>query len=401
MAIEGWEYGLAIGCIWTSLVFAIYYYIQYKKTEEGMRTLKDLNKGFFVMFLFFFMSRIFDNPLVDMFNPLNNVDLFDIPLGNQILYDSMAGFHADFAFVTIHTAYGDTSISNWMITNMFFLLGLAFAVKNVEKTFIQKSKGIFYIILLCAAFLSIFIALIPSTSGENIDFFQSVVNNPQDSPIGLVLSYGIAALGYLSFAIIPLIYWYLAGKTEGKVRGSAIFMGLGILCIIIDFHTVGHGSGGWERSAPTILGFFFVILANAGFKRMFPAMVDFYKTKRMCVVCKNQIKGRVFVCSGCNVFYCIRCKDAIINGENKCWNCKLVLDKSKRYKEEDIFVEEKIVEEIEIENKKHKKGKIADPNKEISPKTEAKMMEVKPRSLALFEMAETLNTGVEEKGKNV
>jgi hypothetical protein len=57
-------------------------------------------------------------------------------------------------------------------------------------------------------------------------------------------------------------------------------------------------------------------------QRVTATMIDFYTNKRVCIVHKGEIKGRMFICSKCDAFYCVKCKEAIETIDKCCWNCK-------------------------------------------------------------------------------
>ncbi len=240
--VKGWEYLLGEICIILCLVFGIFYFRKARKTDENMKTLKQLNIGLGILFLFLFISRVIDNPLGDMVNPSRTIDLFGMPLANQQLYDVFKYLLYD------NVVFGE--IRNGYFVNMFFLLGLAIATFFMERAFIPKARHIFFIFLLVCAF----IAFVPIT-GQMIDIFD-----PGDESM---LANFFAALGYVSFTVIPIIYFILAGKTTGDLRRNSLLLAFGFIFVLVDIHTVGHtGSGNWYRSVPCLLGFLFLALGN-------------------------------------------------------------------------------------------------------------------------------------------
>ncbi|MFX0100042.1 MAG: hypothetical protein ACFFCS_10720, partial [Candidatus Hodarchaeota archaeon] len=78
--------------------------------------------------------------------------------------------------------------------------------------------------------------------------------------------------------------------------------------------------------------------------RIMPIIIDFYQSEHICIVHKGKIEGKVFICRNCNIFYCIRCKEAISKNENACWNCGEVLDDSLVVEEEVITVSKTALE---------------------------------------------------------
>lgn len=67
----------------------------------------------------------------------------------------------------------------------------------------------------------------------------------------------------------------------------------------------------------------------------------FYREKGVCIVCKNKISRLNYVCPSCNVFYCLKCSEALTNLENACWVCESPFDESKP-----VRLEQKVDEEI-------------------------------------------------------
>jgi len=55
--------------------------------------------------------------------------------------------------------------------------------------------------------------------------------------------------------------------------------------------------------------------------------INFYIEKKICLVCKSKISRLNYVCPGCEVLYCVRCSEALINLENACWVCETPLNK--------------------------------------------------------------------------
>ncbi len=96
--------------------------------------------------------------------------------------------------------------------------------------------------------------------------------------------------------------------------------------------------------------------------------VAVFKERRICLVHKGPIEGYIFMCPGCDAFYCVKCVDALIEIENFCWSCSVPLDPSKpsekddqKEKEDEPTIEGDIIEEEgEIEPKGAKK---AEPHK--------------------------------------
>jgi hypothetical protein len=78
--------------------------------------------------------------------------------------------------------------------------------------------------------------------------------------------------------------------------------------------------------------------------------VTFHREKKTCLICKGKIGGFNFICSDCEVLYCLKCSEMLANTENACWVCNAPIDKSKPVKPYPS-VEEKI-DKKKIEKKK-------------------------------------------------
>ncbi|HME52595.1 MAG TPA: hypothetical protein VKM55_10280 [Candidatus Lokiarchaeia archaeon] len=61
------------------------------------------------------------------------------------------------------------------------------------------------------------------------------------------------------------------------------------------------------------------------FRRINKAAMNYYSSRKICIVHRGKIQGTPFMCATCGVLYCAMCKDAIVYAENQCWNCKSVL----------------------------------------------------------------------------
>ena len=252
MALEGWEYILAYTCIGLLLVFSIYYFNKSKKTDEAMGTLKKLNFALGILFLFIFLSRMIDLPIADMVNPEDPADLFGIDLSNQGLYDIFKYLTYDNVLFIEDFGVGPVDVKNWLAVNTLFLIGLAVAVFYMERAFIPKARHVFFILLVITIVMSVISGFFPIL-GTTIDIFEAETDD-----IRLIF----AILGYLSFAVIPIIYFIVAGKTTGTLRRNALLLAFGFILILVDIHTVGHNSGGWERSVPCLLGFILLAAGN-------------------------------------------------------------------------------------------------------------------------------------------
>nr|MDO8086772.1 hypothetical protein [Candidatus Sigynarchaeum springense] len=109
-----WEILLGEACIIVCLVFAIYYFHKARKTEANMSTLKQLNYGMGILFLFL--------PIAILFTALGFVAFAAIPLIYWVLAGKttgdlkrnaiLLGFGFIFILVNIHTV-GHSGSGYW------------------------------------------------------------------------------------------------------------------------------------------------------------------------------------------------------------------------------------------------------------------------------------------------
>jgi hypothetical protein len=60
--------------------------------------------------------------------------------------------------------------------------------------------------------------------------------------------------------------------------------------------------------------------------------VKYSREKGFCLVCKNKVSGLSYICPKCEAWYCLKCRDALIDIENSCWGCKTPFIESKSKK---------------------------------------------------------------------
>jgi len=87
-------------------------------------------------------------------------------------------------------------------------------------------------------------------------------------------------------------------------------------------------------------------------KKLTEEEVSVSKEKKVCLVCKNSIKGINFLCFECGTLYCEKCFRALTELENACWACDNALDQTKPVK-----LEKKKDTELEIDTDIHKEMK--------------------------------------------
>jgi len=140
---------------------------------------------------------------------------------------------------------------------------------------------------------------------------------------------------------VIIIYMYLAFTSTGVIRKDAVlmitsllFMSLGILFdteqIVIAEHVTFSTNLNMVEFLYSVPSIFFIIAVAifSSLQRITATAIDFYTNKRVCIVHKGEIKGKMFICSKCNAYYCLPCKEAIEQIDKCCWNCKTPFDQS-------------------------------------------------------------------------
>ena len=149
-----------------------------------------------------------------------------------------------------------------------------------------------------------------------------------------IATYSVYVLGPIYGLGFGLSYIKIIKNTAGIVRRNAIISSIGLIIFFTGLLL--------DIDALSVLGIDSIrllltpILLLVGtiiwfLKPLDNVIVEYYQVKRICIVHRGVIEGKVFMCPVCSTFYCITCKDAIANAENKCWNCRAILDKSLRF----------------------------------------------------------------------
>jgi hypothetical protein len=107
----------------------------------------------------------------------------------------------------------------------------------------------------------------------------------------------------------------------------------------------------WKEDKPEIQRIF------GGFtkpKQLTEEEVSVAKEKRICLVCKNKLEKKMYICPECNTFYCNKCSDTLSTLENACWVCDAPFDETKPVQMKD---ETEDIVDIEDTSKEKDKGK--------------------------------------------
>ncbi|MFX0103708.1 MAG: hypothetical protein ACFFCS_29370, partial [Candidatus Hodarchaeota archaeon] len=132
---------------------------------------------------------------------------------------------------------------------------------------------------------------------------------------------------------IIMAYLYLSKKTTDKVKKNSTFLMVSILLMSLS----EAGNSTLVNNLVPVLYYTTHILLIVSLSLLYFALIkrdvslafiEYYRTEHQCIVHKGPIVGKLYMCSNCNVFYCLKCKDALVKIENKCWLCgsKLVND---------------------------------------------------------------------------
>ncbi len=252
-------------------------------------------RGLMVMILFLFVSRL-SFMIFDFYYTKFDMDLY----------------------------YLQPNVWFWQLGNLLATTGMAAVIFVTERTILHfKTKGIItYMIIACGIFTMVF----PVRSRDDFNFLSTILIFPA---MGILITF----LSFLNMAI----------KTKGHARRNATTMSIAIMLYAAAALLVNAGLITAFNSA---LGFdvdVYFYLLQAIFKvagivliaygaSRWVTTIEYYGSKRMCIVHRGIIKGQVFMCTKCNAFYCVPCKEAIAGAENKCWNCGALLDESLRVK---------------------------------------------------------------------
>ncbi|MFX0099136.1 MAG: hypothetical protein ACFFCS_06100 [Candidatus Hodarchaeota archaeon] len=185
----------------------------------------------------------------------------------------------------------------------------------------NRTRGTKYLVVTACLLCSMFIPMLAWSFMSTIIFAMAIFG----------LLYGLIANIGINIKLVV--------KSVGEVRTRSIMIILGSLCFYLGFlwtleireisivyHLFGYSYVKLDITLGCIAQVVAAILYRRGFQ--IKALVDYYNSQRYCIVHKGPIEGRVYMCSNCSIFYCMKCKEAIINAENTCWNCGDTLDKS-------------------------------------------------------------------------
>nr|MDO8114195.1 hypothetical protein [Candidatus Sigynarchaeota archaeon] len=203
-------------------------------------------------------------------------------------------------------------------------ISLAFLFETVERhmlnrkpvlTFLALITGIICFISLVLVVFNVGVDLAMNTGPQEIAIYTLNISGP-------ILIFGISAL-----------YIKIIKNASGPVRNRALGAFIGVLILFSGFLLNADNlfPPSFDPSRLVLAPTCFIIGTVTFFysSSIQIAMTDFYTNKHVCIVHKGEIKGKMFICSKCNAYYCMPCKEAIEQIDKCCWNCKTPFDQSK------------------------------------------------------------------------
>ncbi|MFX0100044.1 MAG: hypothetical protein ACFFCS_10730, partial [Candidatus Hodarchaeota archaeon] len=341
--------GLEFGIFFLLIIFGVYMLGIFKrKREEAINKIQaDFNKAYGL----FMITNAFTQ-LVFIFSKTLLVFLSN---RNVILQNLRSYFMNNEMEIKIGSLFTFTLDFQIIYTFILFFASSLIIIHPAEKYLQKKQKNVLtYMLLITLVLLATILGLahffqdIDQTNAMVVNFLMVIY------PVAVVL---VIVSFILSIAGLFKYYVTITVKTKGKHRKKAILIVIGFIgwLIAIVLEAILNAFLDLTSYAILIAPILFIIsTAMLGFKGIMPVIIDFYQSEHICIVHRGIIEGKVFLCRNCNIFYCIKCKEAISKSENKCWNCNAILDDSLVIKEE-IIAESRTVPETGISMPEGKK----------------------------------------------
>jgi len=179
---------------------------------------------------------------------------------------------------------------------------------------------------------------------------------PQVFLTSRILSY----LGhYSTISIIFIIFLIVLIRTSKKAQQVAFLSFLGLLIAALSaflesdfFITSGLVS---PLISPLLLVIGLTIFTLPQ-KIMVRLIIEYYTNKKICLVHRGKIKGKIYFCQTCFVCYCQNCFENVILKEKLCWSCGNAIE-AKNIEDLKLFEMEEMVTNKE-KNQENKKIKI-------------------------------------------
>ncbi len=198
--------------------------------------------------------------------------------------------------------------ASYLITySMFFVLVYYFDVFIVKSRYYILTKVSFFMILFCIAlfFLSFFVEAI----FENFKMF---------------LLPGLYATVIASVLVILRMLW----KINFTVSKPALYFGIGMFTaalgsltdseVLYELIYLDYPELVIIPPIITLLGVVTMVSYSDG---AFKLLLEYYTSKKICLVHRGETKEKMYYCPQCLVKYCKKCFNSVIVLENKCWAC--------------------------------------------------------------------------------
>ncbi|MEX2715457.1 MAG: hypothetical protein Q6370_004055 [Candidatus Sigynarchaeota archaeon] len=201
------------------------------------------------------------------------------------------------------------------------VVGLAILFPVERVILLNKTKSLLSFFLILTAIVQF---LYPVRPGNNEDF-TLVSSIGTFANLALLLIFIVFFwLGIVSPGLRKLVAVMIASVIIYSVGGLMVSAHIIIVFLPFMSRDVVYAVSISLKLIP-LVGFYYVTI---NFRLINKASMEYYRSKKICIVHRGKVKGKPFMCARCNVLYCTTCKDAIVRVENKCWNCGAVLDAS-------------------------------------------------------------------------
>nr|MDO8113678.1 hypothetical protein [Candidatus Sigynarchaeota archaeon] len=270
-----------------------------------------------VILIAFLSSRIFVEKRNVEKTPLpvlySGVVIFITLFISRLFYLTFDFFQTQFNPLT-YTLYPNIYI--WKTGTFISAAGVIYGVWVIErKILLNKTRAIVTITMILLVVIQFFY---PVREGVASDF--QLVSN-----FGLAAAFGVF--------ILPIVIFWLGRVSPGLQKyAGTFFIGTFVYAAggavvsggLMDFAfaIVGVDLAFTLSICLKITGLFLLAYSFSNIRKINKGLIDYYHSKRICIVHRGHIQGKAFMCSTCNVMYCEACKKAIVEIENKCWNCK-------------------------------------------------------------------------------
>ncbi len=202
-------------------------------------------------------------------------------------------------------------------------ISLAFLFETVERHMLNR-KPIFKFLALITSIIC-FVCFVLVVFNVGLDVVANT--GPQE-----IAQFSLNIAGPTLILGIAALYIKIIKAASGPVKNRALAAFIGVVVLFSGFllNTDALSTTNFEPIQQVLAPACFIIGAVVFFyaSSIQIAMTDFYTNEHVCIVHKGEIKGKMFICSKCNAYYCLACKEAIEQIDKCCWNCKTPFDQS-------------------------------------------------------------------------